>query len=267
MSFHKEISRIVKRYDSRIEIVHRHNTEVMQLEGKKYFYMITVSNIRGNLYKQVILIIAIRKILTQFFKDFFRKYKKKFRYLTVPEISLKKNNQSISLHIHFYLYEDELFDYISPFDEQGNKKTFQQIQMEKQQEEIKLLNRLQAKLSKFLSNFSIHLKKFSIDEWTKKNNYSSLKHNLRHKIKGGRGVIYILFAVIKLFGRNLFITHSRLPISFSELRQYMRVWLFYLSKKPIKYFQLFNNILYSTKWKLKFIIEMLFYKSLFVYYL
>jgi hypothetical protein len=77
MSFHKEISRIVKRYDSRIEIVHRHNTEVMQLEGKKYFYMITVSNIRGNLYKQVILIIAIRKILTQFFKDFFRKYKKK----------------------------------------------------------------------------------------------------------------------------------------------------------------------------------------------
>jgi hypothetical protein len=250
-SFHKEVIDTLKRIDRKITLTHRYYIEQLIIEMKKNFWMMTISNIRGNLYSQKKAILKARKVITQTVKDFCRKHNKPFRYLAVPEITLKKNNQNVSLHLHFYLY-DELFDYIDPFDEYGNRKTPQQIYQEKQREKEKLLNRIQKKLSKFLNSFSINLKEFSIDKWTKKNNYSSIMHNIRYKIKGDKEVIYIIYAIIKMFGKKRFITNSRLPVSFTNLKKMMKAWIYLLKQKPMSYFDLLKNN-FNLEWLKNFL--------------
>ena len=223
VKFFKKIKRRVNQYESKIKYIHQENIEILKQRNKKYFSMITIypKNI-VSISNQIDLIIKFRNIIKECIKEYSRENKQKIAYLAIPEIELNRMNLPIHLHLHFYIYEEI------------NEKLKQKIE--------RRINKLNIRLS-------INFKQITIDKWTEKNNYSSIKNNVLYKIKSkSRGVYYILFIIIKLFSRHRFITNSRTKMSFTYLKENMKIWICYLGNKGMSYFQ-FSKKLQDEKWK------------------
>ena len=223
VKFYKRIKKEVDKYNKKIQYHHQANVEFLKQQNKKYFSMITIFPKQiTSILNQKDLIIEIRKIITECVKEYSRKKKQKITYQAIPEIKLNKMNLPVHLHLHFYIYEE--------IDET-------------------LLKKIERRLNKLNIKYSIESTKFTIDKWTEKNNYSNTKNNIFYKIKyKGRGIYYILFTIIKLFGINRFITNSRTTPSFSKLKETMKIWVYYLRNEGMSYFQL-SKKLQDEKWK------------------
>ena len=196
ISLKKQILRTIKDYKTKIDLIHKENIDRLKTRRAKSFTMITVTlKFKTNLLKGIERLIDVRKVIRNSCREFLRYQGKPFNYLIIPEIS--KNGL---LHFHMYLYEE-----------------LSEEEMEKLQ---KTLERRIRKLGN-IKNFDVQIQDMDL----KYDNYSSSSNNIFNKMGGEirtRQIIYYLF--IKMFGRRRFLTHSRVEISFTKLKQTMRLF-------------------------------------------
>jgi len=196
ISLKKQILRTIKDYKTKIDLIHKENIDRLKTRRAKSFTMITVTlKFKTNLLKGIERLIDVRKVIRNSCREFLRYQGKPFNYLIIPEIS--KNGL---LHFHMYLYEE-----------------LSEEEMEKLQ---KTLERRIEKLGN-IKNFDVQIQDMDL----KYDNYSSPSNNIFNKMGGeirAKQIIYYLF--IKMFGRRRFLTHSRVEISFTKLKQTMRLF-------------------------------------------
>ena len=196
-----------------IDALHRVFTEEAVKDGQDSYFMITTFPKRQfNIIDGVYQVIDARKEITSILKEYTRYRNITNRYIHITEIS--KNNK-VHLHSYYYFQLDD-------------------------EELKKLKERIEKKLG---SSYDVHIQKMDINYKFAKN-YSSFENNLMKKMgQMPKNSIIMYFILMKLFGKNRFITHTKV-LSFKRLRRCMA----FLHKKGIiiSYSYLIKSILNKT---------------------